>query len=949
MKFFILFSLFSRLLAEPQNFSVFECAANSFALSYASTKLPPSATKSLRDALNVDFLCNSSEAAAIANEALSPLQSRLERERLRNTQARETLASSLSQPGALSTFYVSTTGLDSNSGTIDSPFATLTRAAAAARDIPNRAPGDVTVFVRAGTYFMGETGPLILSEADSNVSWAAYPGDAPAPVILSGARKLGNLSWKNISSGPVPGILVTPVSGLPTDERAIAWASAHPDLVHRAGPPPLVSSLFINGVRQVRARYPNGNPQDNSGICFSARQRQGEGCAGYTSCVTGQTGSQPAPAGVRVDKIGPNRGLSPTWGCSQCLQYGTFGYSIYPPPENHPVYNVPLPGIGWPNISVFSFWSSPFDRPAGAVINTGCGENDNHWLRVNYSNPTGAVVHMFHGGLWGGWQYAVDNITALPQSEGFQVSAPPLSGISLWFDASSISGVADGSPLSRWQDLSSNKNDATQSLTNKQPVYVAKSKNGGLPAVRFAGKDVLQGNGNLPDSTTMLAVVTDSGSSSVYCSGIFTSLGGLNSLCTERATAQSPEPTDDDPPIPGSSIIATAIDWNGSPSIPGHRNLLNKSIVLSTVYTPDNTVALVDGCLEMTQNPGQGSPGQGFMIGSRNDEMGRYLVGDISEVIVYSRALNNSELNQAITYLTEKWGITTPKHCSAPPPPPKDIHINFGYGGYQEARGSGINNGQHMYIENVFEELDVNGEWFFDPSQSLLYILPNMTLPELDAATLAIPILDTVISINGSQTSSGPGSYANSISFTGFSITQTRVTYLEIFEVSSGGDFALHRGSSLFIQDSENVTIANCLFDQVGGNAVLMSNHIVHSTIADNEFVFTGESAIVSVGKTNAIDGSAPTYPNGNFILRNHAHETGIFVKQTSCYSHQLSSNATVLDNVCYNSPRAEINVNDGFGGGNILKGNVLFNGVRETGDHGPYNSKSFDVCNLHK
>jgi hypothetical protein len=447
----------------------------------------------------------------------------------------------------------------------------------------------------------------------------------------------------------------------------------------------------------------------------------------------------------------------------------------------------------------------------------------------------------------------------------------------------------------------------------------------------------------------MLAVVTDSGSSSVYCSGIFTSLGGLNSLCTERATAQSPEPTDDDPPIPGSSIIATAIDWNGSPSIPGHRNLLNKSIVLSTVYTPDNTVALVDGCLEMTQNPGQGSPGQGFMIGSRNDEMGRYLVGDISEVIVYSRALNNSELNQAITYLTEKWGITTPKHCSAPPLPPKDIHINFGYGGYQEARGSGINNGQHMYIENVFEELDVNGEWFFDPSQSLLYILPNMTLPELDAATLAIPILDTVISINGSQTSSGPGSYATSISFTGFSITQTRVTYLEIFEVSSGGDFALHRGSSLFIQDSENVTIANCLFDQVGGNAVLMSNHIVHSTIADNEFVFTGESAIVSVGKTNAIDGSAPTYPNGNFILRNHAHETGIFVKQTSCYSHQLSSNATVLDNVCYNSPRAEINVNDGFGGGNLLKGNILFNSVRETGDHGPYNSKSFDVCNLHK
>jgi hypothetical protein len=166
--------------------------------------------------------------------------------------------------------------------------------------------------------------------------------------------------------------------------------------------------------------------------------------------------------------------------------------------------------------------------------------------------------------------------------------------------------------------------------------------------------------------------------------------------------------------------------------------------------------------------------------------------------------------------------------------------------------------------------------------------------------------------------------------------------------VSSGGDWAIHRGASLFVQDSENVTIASCLFDQVGGNAVLISNHVVGSTIADNEFVFTGESAIVSIGSTNGIDGSAPTYPNGNKILRNHAHEIGVFVKQTSCYAHQLSSNATIEDNVCYNGPRAAININDGFGGGNLIKGNVLFNQVRETGDHGPYNSELIITRTLH-
>ena len=56
-----------------------------------------------------------------------------------------------------------------------------------------------------------------------------------------------------------------------------------------------------------------------------------------------------------------------------------------------------------------------------------------------------------------------------------------------------------------------------------------------------------------------------------------------------------------------------------------------------------------------------------------------------------------------------------------------------------------------------------------------------MSIPELRASTLAIPILDTVISVNGSQ--AGVNSYVRAVSFNGFTITQTRVTYLEQFEV----------------------------------------------------------------------------------------------------------------------------------------------------------------------
>lgn len=48
----------------------------------------------------------------------------------------------------------------------------------------------------------------------------------------------------------------------------------------------------------------------------------------------------------------------------------------------------------------------------------------------------------------------------------------------------------------------------------------------------------------------------------------------------------------------------------------------------------------------------------------------------------------------------------------------------------------------------------------------------------------------------------------------------------------------------------------------------------------------------------------------------------------------------TTLDgNICFNGPRAGINFNDGFGGGHELTRTLMFNMVRETGDHGPFNS----------
>ena len=53
-----------------------------------------------------------------------------------------------------------------------------------------------------------------------------------------------------------------------------------------------------------------------------------------------------------------------------------------------------------------------------------------------------------------------------------------------------------------------------------------------------------------------------------------------------------------------------------------------------------------------------------------------------------------------------------------------------------------------------------------------------------------------------------------------------RPTFLDPYVVPSPGDWAIHRGGALFIEGSENVTVARCSFIRVGGNAVFLSGKV---------------------------------------------------------------------------------------------------------------------------
>ena len=127
-------------------------------------------------------------------------------------------------------FYVSPAGGDTNPGTRARPFATPQRAQQAVRKLAGRKP--VTVFLRGGTYYLPDT--LTFTAPDSGtkaapVVYQAYKNEQP---VLSGGVRL-HPQWEPYKNG----ILKTAVPGGFTTDQ-----------------------LFVNGERQVLARYPNFDP-----------------------------------------------------------------------------------------------------------------------------------------------------------------------------------------------------------------------------------------------------------------------------------------------------------------------------------------------------------------------------------------------------------------------------------------------------------------------------------------------------------------------------------------------------------------------------------------------------------------------------------------------------------------------------------------------------------------
>ncbi|MFD2832650.1 alpha/beta hydrolase fold domain-containing protein [Gramella sp. AN32] len=273
-------------------------------------------------------------------------------------------------------------------------------------------------------------------------------------------------------------------------------------------------------------------------------------------------------------------------------------------------------------------------------------------------------------------------------------------------------------------------------------------------------------------------------------------------------------------------------------------------------------------------------------------------------------------------------------------------------GGHQNNRPSKPHD-EYRMVENVFEELDSPGEWFLDKEQHALYYWPSENV-DIATSEIEVSALKNLIQVVG--TLENP---VRNVSISDISFENSRRTFMEDYEPLLRSDWTIYRGAALFFEGTENCTVKNSSFTNLGGNVIMASKYNKGLEIKGNHIFNCGASAVSFIGDPSAVRSPSfnyaefvsmaemdtlpgpknELYPRECLVENNLIHRIGRIEKQTAGVQISMAMDITVRHNSIYDVPRAGINIGDGTWGGHIIEFNDVFNTVLETSDHGSFNS----------
>ena len=246
-----------------------------------------------------------------------------------------------------------------------------------------------------------------------------------------------------------------------------------------------------------------------------------------------------------------------------------------------------------------------------------------------------------------------------------------ISDLNLWLETTTDKSFLtaekyDQAPISNWNGInliSSNIVSATQTNSNYKPKYILNGLNG-LPVIRFEGKDTdnpqYSDYMNLPDevvpygdsdySVFIVAKKTNNNdSANIVLSG--GSVGTTSSIRAMNIFGFTTTNKALNYWYPTSSKLESSVNSIIANNFYITEFFYDKNITANrSIYINGSKVVEGDkGSRESTKN--------GNYIGRRSDYFTNYFDGDLAELIVYNKALTNSERKSVAEYLSRKWNI----------------------------------------------------------------------------------------------------------------------------------------------------------------------------------------------------------------------------------------------------------------------------------------------------
>ena len=276
----------------------------------------------------------------------------------------------------------------------------------------------------------------------------------------------------------------------------------------------------------------------------------------------------------------------------------------------------------------------------------------------------------------------------------------------------------------------------------------------------------------------------------------------------------------------------------------------------------------------------------------------------------------------------------------------KDENGNLSYiGGWQNNRQMGMHS-DFKYIENVREEMTAPGEWYFDKENGRVYVIPK------DGHSLD----DAEICVNSSFF---VFKSCKNVSLENIKFRRAKRTFMKTSEPLLRSDWTIYRGGAIYFSNSSDCSISKCSLFDIGTNGVFVDGKNKNITVSKCHFKDLGASGVCFVGKPSAVRSplfeatksqsfleidkkrgpKTGEYPKCCTVEDCLIERVGMTEKQATGVEISMSYGISVINTSIYDASRAGINISEGTFGGHIIDGCDVFDTVKETGDHGSFNS----------